>query len=201
MSRQCMRIGCVRNAVAALTHDASHLVIWLDPVDEASDLLPAVCEHHAGMFRPPLGWTLCDRRVPTPPLWTEPDERPLPTRTGTVSTPPRPSAHRRATHRVPPPQDQPPRDPDEPTLFDFPIIAEPTPSDEAPPETVVPPPQPPVRPTRDTRELRLLGKVYDADEPEELTSVRSPLLARAFLGKSQRPSVSPQPTPPASETP
>ncbi len=66
MSRQCMRTGCDRPVAACLTYDPVAASVWLDPPVTNGAPVQHVCWEHASALTAPRGWTIIDRRRPTP---------------------------------------------------------------------------------------------------------------------------------------
>ena len=71
MARLCERPGCSDVAAMAFGFDVDRLFVWLAPREPDSDPLRAgaLCKRHADEMVVPRGWTLDDRREPTPRLF------------------------------------------------------------------------------------------------------------------------------------
>jgi hypothetical protein len=71
MGRLCERPGCSEVAAMAFGFDVDRLLVWLAPREPDSDPLRAgaLCKRHADAMVVPRGWTLDDRREPTPRLF------------------------------------------------------------------------------------------------------------------------------------
>ena len=71
MARLCERPGCSDVAALAFGFDVDRLLVWLAPVDPDGDPLRAgaLCLRHGDAMVVPKGWTLDDRREPTPRLF------------------------------------------------------------------------------------------------------------------------------------
>jgi hypothetical protein len=69
----CLR--CPHHATSLLTYDHAGACAFLDDArgDEPTYQGLRLCEHHAGRFSPPLGWSLVDRRTVTPALFATRD--------------------------------------------------------------------------------------------------------------------------------
>jgi hypothetical protein len=67
MNRACARPGCGETAAATFTYDYRARTTWLESL--ASDAHPMaydLCKVHADALSVPRGWSLEDRRDPTP---------------------------------------------------------------------------------------------------------------------------------------
>ena len=82
MPRRCERPGCSASAAVAYGFEAERSHVWLEAVTEdaaATVNAGVLCRRHADALRPPLGWSLDDRRELTPRLFRPPDgESPAP---------------------------------------------------------------------------------------------------------------------------
>lgn len=158
---------------------ADRLAVWLDtaaPDEIERARSGALCRVHADSMVVPRGWTLDDRRESAPRLFRAGPEAP----TGEI---PRPVRHRK-------------RHVDDetgpmPTLFDDAAAlddsapAAPPPSDQAAPAT----------PGTDQADAMPWRPVFDAtDDLGGLLSAESPLLSRAFRGRTPRSSRPKAPT-------
>ena len=97
MGRLCERPGCSDVAAMAYGFDADRLLVWLAPREPDGDPLRSgsLCKRHADAMVVPLGWTLDDRRDPTPRLF----------RTGTTgATAPASTRSRTSGGTEPPPE-------------------------------------------------------------------------------------------------
>jgi hypothetical protein len=172
MGKLCERPGCSDVAAMSYGFDVDRLLVWLAPRDPDADPMRAggLCLRHADAMVVPRGWTLDDRREPTPrlfrspPLVPEPGKRgrPRPRRApeGPVTQLPLPDAAAPAE----------PADPDPVADAESRTVAEVTgnPSNTDPDATVAIPWLPSLLDEEDD-----LGGLLDA---------HSPLLARAFRG-------------------
>jgi len=97
MARLCERPGCSDVAAMAFGFDVDRLLVWLAPREPDSDRLRAgaLCKRHADAMVVPRGWTLDDRREPTPRLF-----RPAPG----DEAPPSRARTRRSPAGAPPPE-------------------------------------------------------------------------------------------------
>ena len=87
----CSKPGCARAGTAVLAYDYSERLAVLDDPAEPSPHVYLLCSDCAAKLRPPMGWTLRDRRS-SPPLFldgdpadrveTEVAEEPAPAATG-----------------------------------------------------------------------------------------------------------------------
>ena len=71
MARLCERPGCSDVAALSFGFDVDRLLVWLAPGDPDGDPLRAgaLCLRHGDAMVVPRGWTLDDRREPTPRLF------------------------------------------------------------------------------------------------------------------------------------
>ena len=71
MARLCERPGCSDRGAVAYGFDADRLLVWLAAFDPDVERTRAgvLCKRHADSMVVPLGWTLDDRREPTPRLF------------------------------------------------------------------------------------------------------------------------------------
>ncbi len=71
MARLCERPGCSDVAALAFGFDVDRLLVWLAPIVPDDDPLRAgaLCLRHGDAMVVPKGWTLDDRREPTPRLF------------------------------------------------------------------------------------------------------------------------------------
>jgi hypothetical protein len=82
MARQCERPGCARPGEVRYGLEHEHLLVWLDAMERVSDERGGVlCRRHADSMVVPIGWTLDDRRDPTPRLFRAPASTVSPTET------------------------------------------------------------------------------------------------------------------------
>jgi hypothetical protein len=73
MARQCERPGCARPGEVRYGLEHEHLLVWLDALERVPDDRGGVlCRRHADSMVVPIGWTLDDRRDPTPRLFRAP---------------------------------------------------------------------------------------------------------------------------------
>ncbi len=71
MARLCGRPGCSEVGAAAYGMVPEDLLFWISPINEAPSVDPSVlCRRHADAMVVPRGWTLDDRREPTPRLFS-----------------------------------------------------------------------------------------------------------------------------------
>ncbi len=71
MARLCGRPGCSEIGAAAYGMVPEDLLFWISPINEAPTADPSVlCRRHADAMVVPRGWTLDDRREPTPRLFS-----------------------------------------------------------------------------------------------------------------------------------
>jgi hypothetical protein len=68
----CSKPGCARAGTAVLGYDYSERLAVLDDPGEPSPHVYLLCTDCAARLRPPMGWTLRDRRT-SPPLFLERD--------------------------------------------------------------------------------------------------------------------------------
>lgn len=68
MSWSCRRPGCGRPAFVAISFDAEAREIYLDSVAPAASSAQPICPDHMDRLRPPQGWTVIDRRIPSADL-------------------------------------------------------------------------------------------------------------------------------------
>jgi len=66
----CSKPGCARAGTAVLGYDYAERLAVLDDPGEPSPHVYLLCSHCASCLRPPMGWTLRDRRS-SPPLFLE----------------------------------------------------------------------------------------------------------------------------------
>ena len=66
----CSKPGCARTGTAVLGYDYAERLAVLDDPGEPSPHVYLLCTDCAARLRPPMGWTLRDRRT-TPPLFLE----------------------------------------------------------------------------------------------------------------------------------
>lgn len=100
MARLCGRPGCSAPGSVSYGMVPEDLLFWIESLDEAGvdELVGVLCLRHADAMIVPRGWTLDDRREPTPRLFrppTDPDpgtDRPRqqPTRPRRVQSEPEP---------------------------------------------------------------------------------------------------------------
>ncbi len=190
MPRHCERPGCSQPADAIYGMSATLLSVWLEPYDEKLAARAGVlCRHHADAMVVPRGWSLEDRRDPTPRLFAESTgaatapttvERPPvgqapPEVDAPVSTPrgepkPRPKRPRKKADETGQLELGAELLPEEPAAAaEEPTPAPPQPADDYP---IDPTPFSPWRP-----------KFDQSDDLDGLLQARSPLLSRAFRGK------------------
>lgn len=82
MARQCERPGCARPGEVRYGLEHEHLLVWLDAMERVPDDRGGVlCCRHADSMVVPIGWTLDDRRDPTPRLFRAPASTVSPTET------------------------------------------------------------------------------------------------------------------------
>ena len=155
---------------------AARLTVWLEPYEEALAVRVGVlCRRHADAMVVPRGWTLDDRREPTPRLFRSPE----PAHDLGPEAKPRRSRKRHGSDDtgqlefVVPPETEPEPEPEampepEPTAEPT-AEAAPVPADASNPDGT---PFSPWRPMFDQR-----------DDLDGLLSASSPLLSRAFRGK------------------
>jgi hypothetical protein len=74
MGKLCERPGCSDVAAMSYGFDVDRLLVWLAPRDPEDDPMRAgaLCLRHADAMVVPRGWTLDDRREPTPRLFRSP---------------------------------------------------------------------------------------------------------------------------------
>jgi hypothetical protein len=73
MTRLCERPGCSAPAEVAYGFDPDRRLVWLDATIPGEVLLAgALCRRHADAMVVPRGWTLDDRRDPSPRLFRPP---------------------------------------------------------------------------------------------------------------------------------
>ena len=71
MARLCGGPGCSEVAAAAYGMVPEDLLFWISPINEAPTVDPSLlCRRHADAMVVPRGWTLDDRREPTPRLFS-----------------------------------------------------------------------------------------------------------------------------------
>ena len=71
MARLCGRPGCSEVGAAAYGMIPEDLLFWISPINEAPTVDPSLlCRRHADAMVVPRGWTLDDRREPTPRLFS-----------------------------------------------------------------------------------------------------------------------------------
>ena len=68
----CSKPGCARAGTAVLGYDYAERLAVLDDPGEPSPHVYLLCSACASKLRPPMGWTLRDRRS-SPPLFLERD--------------------------------------------------------------------------------------------------------------------------------
>ena len=170
MGRLCERPGCSDVAAMAYGFDVDRLLVWLAPRDpDGGDPMRSgsLCKRHADAMVVPLGWTLDDRREPTPRLF-----RPTPVVAEESGEAPAP-ARRRPRKATPPAGEAPPAQQlglDDPGRDPAPTVAEVTgtPSADDDPDATV--------------AIPWLPTLDDGDDLGGVLAARSPLLARAFRG-------------------
>jgi Protein of unknown function (DUF3499) len=92
VSKLCERPGCSEPGAAAYGMVPEDLLFWIAPLADAPTDDPNVlCRRHADAMVVPRGWTLDDRREPTPRLFKP---RPAP-----AQAPPAPAPRRRRPHQ------------------------------------------------------------------------------------------------------
>lgn len=184
MTRLCERPGCSVPAAVAYGMENNRLLVWLEVVpDGVTPIRTGVlCRRHADAMVVPRGWTLDDRRESTPRLFRVAD--PPPGASLTANHPSRGRRERSVPDIEPPLQ----------LVFDD--------SPGAEPESAAAPPALPEMPDGLTvGDIRPLGEP-DADETRALPwrpvfdpnddlggllKTSSPLLSRAFRGRSATP--------------
>lgn len=62
MIGQCMRQGCARTAEARLIITPGELLVTLEDLTDPDEPTQMVCNSHANSIRPPVGWSVSDRR-------------------------------------------------------------------------------------------------------------------------------------------
>ncbi len=62
MIGQCMRQGCARTAEARLIITPGELLVTLEDLTDPDEPTQMVCNSHANSIRPPVGWSVFDRR-------------------------------------------------------------------------------------------------------------------------------------------
>ena len=68
---RCAHPGCGGPVVTTLTYDYAGRTVWLlDPGAQVAVGM-GLCAPHADGFRPPVGWVLDDRRLPTIPFQSQ----------------------------------------------------------------------------------------------------------------------------------
>jgi hypothetical protein len=79
MARLCERPACSEPAAVAYGFDAANAFMWLGPLSDAPQHVRGVlCKRHADAMVVPRGWSLDDRREPTPRLFRPPGADPTP---------------------------------------------------------------------------------------------------------------------------
>ena len=165
--------------------DSEQLLVWLEIVPENVAPIRAgvLCRRHADAMVVPRGWTLDDRRESKPRLFRVTDAPPA--HTGTANHPSRGRKLRPVSDAAPPLQ----------LAFDE------SPAAELVPDVPVPPVPPEVPDGLTVGDIRPLGEpdpdetralpwrpVFDPDDDlGGLLKTSSPLLSRAFRGRSARP--------------
>ena len=77
MSERCSHVQCGALATARVAFDALSCFVWIDPYESAGPRdvgargAGALCTRHADRLVPPRGWSVQDRRVPEPQLWSD----------------------------------------------------------------------------------------------------------------------------------
>ncbi len=141
--------------------DADRLLVWLAPREEGADPLRAggLCKRHADAMVVPRGWTLDDRREPTPRLF-----RPAPAATKTdAETTAEPERRPGTAQRATPRSEQLVLDDDAETVAE---VAGASPSDDP----------------DETQAIPWLPDMNDDDALDDVLAAETPLLARAFRG-------------------
>jgi hypothetical protein len=162
MARLCERPGCSERGAVAYGFDAERLLVWLATFDPDIDRPRAgvLCTRHADSLVVPVGWTLDDRREPTPPLFRAPPttrRKRQPRRSPSTST--RGAAAKASVDELP-------------LQSEGRTVAELTGADADDPEATAAEPWMPV---------------FDAnDDLDGLLRAETPLLARAFQGPARR---------------
>jgi hypothetical protein len=160
MARLCERPGCSERGAVAYGFDPDRLLVWLAAFDPDAERPRAgvLCKRHADSLVVPVGWTLDDRREPTPPLFRAPRttrRKRQPRRTPAAAT-------RKAATRAE----------ELPLNAEGRTVAELSGTEPDDPDAPVAMPWMPV---------------YDADDDlDGLLRANSPLLARAFQGPARK---------------
>ena len=171
MARLCERPGCSQPAEVIYGLSAERLTVWLEPYDVALAVRVGVlCRRHADAMIVPLGWMLDDRREPVPRLFKSPE---VPSVKSLRTRRRKPRGGGDATGQL------------ELGVADaMGEVQRPTAPEELAEPCVEPVPSEPtaVEPVGPWR------PVFDqASDLDGLLDVRSPLLARAFRGRSPKP--------------
>jgi len=160
---------------------ADRLIVWLDtaaPDEIQRARSGALCRPHADSMVVPRGWTLDDRREATPRLFRTGAQEP----TGEI---PRPVRHRKRH-----PEDETGQ---RPTLFDEAAAIEAIEATEASVASIDT--EPAAEPEGAAPEAPPWRPVFDnTDDLGGLLSAESPLLSRAFRGRTPRPARSKPPS-------
>lgn len=170
MSKLCERPGCSEPGAAAYGMVPEDLLFWIAPLADAPTPDPNVlCRRHADAMVVPRGWTLDDRREPTPRLF-----KPRPSAAAPAPTP---SPRRRRTHHG---------EAGEQLIIDgtgeIPRPA--LPPDDGPDDAE---PAVPAAEGGDGDGVAPWQPEFDTDDDlDGLLEVSSPLLARAFRGTDRR---------------
>jgi hypothetical protein len=170
MGRLCERPGCSDVAAMAYGFDVDRLLVWLAPRDPDGDdpmRAGSLCKRHADAMVVPRGWTLDDRREPTPRLFRSPPpvSEPAPSSRTRTRRARSADAESAATEQLA--LDDEPRPGEHeaaPTVAE--VTGEPL-ADDDPDATVA---------------IPWLPTLDDSDDLGGVLAARSPLLARAFRG-------------------
>lgn len=149
--------------------DADRLLVWLAPREEGADPLRAggLCKRHADAMVVPRGWTLDDRREPTPRLFRPAPLESEPAAEAQAEPERRSGAARRAASRSESRSEQLALDDDAGTkAATVAEVAGASPSDDP----------------DETQAIPWLPDMNDDDALDGVLAAETPLLARAFRG-------------------
>ncbi len=178
MARYCERPGCSQPADAIYGMSSERLTVWLEPFDEVlAARVGVLCRRHADAMVVPRGWTLDDRREPTPQLFRTPKAAPD---LEPVAKPKR-SRKRQGSDDTGQLEFVAPEAAADPEVDSDPLI-EPEPARDPAPDPAARadetnPDGTPFSPWR--------PQFDQSDDLDGLLSARSPLLSRAFRGKGR----------------
>ena len=197
MPRLCERPGCSSLVDIAYGIDADRLVVWLEtlpPVPVRDQRSGVLCRRHADSMVVPLGWTLDDRREPTPRLFRPP---PIDT-TGAIARPSRKKSPGKKAKRAKDDQlplhepDEPPpsvvREPVVSRLFETPARTPRKPRAAEPSTRPAPVPHAPLDPGTGDVDVAPWYPAFDEhDDLDGLLVSKGPLMSRAFGNPQPRP--------------